>query len=402
MASPRSKAAGTPSSTPSNREEASYRYLKNMIDNIADPIFVKDRQHRWIDGNKAFWALMGGLPEKFLGKSDYDFFSKEEADVFWDRDDRVFNTGKADINEEFLTDHQGRRHVLLTTKTVFLNEKNEPVLVGVIRDITAQKELEEMEEQRLKAAFYKQLEAKVRELQETNYELSRFAWVASHDLQEPLRTAVINLELLAQHCGGKLDEHAREYIHTAVENTHRLQRLVEDLLVHARVEKVTEFESVDLNQVLRTVIEDLQAAIQESQAEIMAAALPTVQGDVVLLSRIFQNLLSNAMKFRQKGECPRIRIDCKRKEEEWVISVKDNGIGIDPAYHQRIFGFFERLHPKSRYPGSGIGLATCKKIVNLHGGNIWVESAPSEGSTFFFTLPDRRQEANHAHSTGGR
>jgi len=370
-----------------HQRAASYSYLKNMLDNIADPIFVKDASHRWIDGNKAFWSLMGGPPENFLGKTDHDFFPKEEADHFWKMDDEVFRNRMPTITEEFLTDHQGKRHVLSTTKTVFENDDGELVLVGTIRDITAQKELEELEDQRMKAEFYRQLEQKVRELQESNYELNRFAWVASHDLQEPLRTIIIYLELLQHRYAEKLDDRAREYIDTVVDSTGRLQKLVDDLLVHARVEKVADFVDVDLEHVLGTVRWDLQAALIENNADMHIGRLPTVKGDPVLLAQVLQNLITNALKFKATEARPRIDVDCAKSEGYWLCTVKDNGIGIEPEYLQTIFGFFTRLHPQSVYPGSGIGLATCKKIIELHGGRIWAESHPGQGSIFYFALP---------------
>lgn len=237
------------------------------------------------------------------------------------------------------------------------------------------------------AQLYTELQGKVRALQESNYELSRFAWVASHDLQEPLRTIVTRVELLSQRYHNQLDDRAQDYVHTAAEGARRLQQLVQDLLVHASAEKVENFHIVALAQVLREVRQDMHTLIVESNAEIFVDNLPQVQGNPALLGQLFQNLLGNAIKFRKAGTKPHIHIGCREEGAEWHITVEDNGIGIDPAYRERVFGLFQRLHTQDVYPGSGIGLATCRKIVELHSGRIWVEAAPAGGSAFHILLP---------------
>lgn len=247
------------------------------------------------------------------------------------------------------------------------------------------------------AQLYAQLETRLRALQESNYELSRFAWVASHDLQEPLRTIVTQVELLQRRYGGQLDERAQRYIETAAGGAKRLQALIEELLVHACAEKVENFHPVKLDAVLESVKQDIQTMLKEQDVQIASVKLPVVEGDATLLGRVLQNLLSNAVKFQLPGARACVEVGCEWQGNEWRIAVKDNGIGIDPEYHQRIFGFFQRLHSKERYPGSGIGLATCKKIVELHGGRIGVESRPGEGSEFWFTLPAARA----AEAAGG-
>lgn len=235
--------------------------------------------------------------------------------------------------------------------------------------------------------LYSDLQAKIRALQETNYELSRFTWVASHDLREPLRTIVTQVELLERRYGNQLGEKARGHIERASQGANRLQALVSDLLVHAQSEKTEDFSVIDLTQLLQDVQTDMQAAIDESKSVIQVQRLPKIQGSATLLERVFLNLFSNAIKFQQLGISPEIIVSSEQKGNEWIISVRDNGIGIEPAYHQRIFGLFQRLYSQDMYPGSGIGLANCKKIIELHGGKIWVESSPGVGSDFRFTLP---------------
>lgn len=237
------------------------------------------------------------------------------------------------------------------------------------------------------AQLYADLQAKLKALQESNYELSRFTWVASHDLREPLRTIVTHIELFEKRYADKLPEKALSHIHWASQGAGRLQTLVNDMLVHAQAEKTEDFTTVDLAEVMRNVQYDMQVTINESNVVIRVGHLPKIKGNASLMARVLQNLLSNAIKFRREGAISEIDIACEREGHEWVISVRDNGIGIDKQYHQRVFGLFQRLHSQDVYPGSGIGLATCKKIIELHGGQIWVEPMENHGCDFRFTLP---------------
>lgn len=237
------------------------------------------------------------------------------------------------------------------------------------------------------AQLYTQLRTKVSELEETNHELSRFAWVASHDLQEPLRTIATQVELLQRRYAAQLDDRGKSYIQMAAQGANRLQNLIQDLLVHARAEKIEHFRPIPLGPILENVLKDIEHLTEEHSATIQASELPWVWGDPVLLSRLLQNLISNGIKFQPPGSRPTIMIDSVQQGKDWVLSVSDNGIGIPKEYQERIFGIFQRLHPQDHYPGSGIGLATCKKIVELHSGRIWVESTPGTGSTFRFTIP---------------
>jgi signal transduction histidine kinase len=235
--------------------------------------------------------------------------------------------------------------------------------------------------------LYNQLQHKISELENSNYELSCFAWAASHDLQEPLRTIVTQVEMLQRRSHDKLDEKALCHIHTATDSAGRLQRLIQDLLVHARAGKHESFREVPLHEVLHNVRNDLLTSIEEYGANIECEVLPSVNGNPNLLECLFRNLISNAIKFRIPGKAPQIRIGCKREGDEWLISISDNGMGIETSYQDSVFALFQRLNPRDQYEGSGIGLSTCKKIVGIHNGRIWVESAPGQGSVFCFTLP---------------
>jgi light-regulated signal transduction histidine kinase (bacteriophytochrome) len=241
--------------------------------------------------------------------------------------------------------------------------------------------------------LYTQLQNKISELEGSNYELSCFAWAASHDLQEPLRTIATQVQMLERRCQDKLDERALTHIRTATQSAGRLQRLIKDLLVHARAGKNESFKPVALPEIMPTVLEDLQVALDEAQAEICCGDLPTVLGNQHLLACLLRNLLSNALKFRKPGVPPHIEVNARTEGNEWGISVSDNGLGIERAYQDRIFGLFQRLHTQDNYAGSGIGLATCKKIAELHGGRIWVDSSGLDrGSAFCFALPMRFEE----------
>ena len=225
------------------------------------------------------------------------------------------------------------------------------------------------------------------ELKRSNAELEQFAYVASHDLQEPLRMVSSYTQLLLRRYGDRLDGDAREFTAYIVDGAARMKQLIEDLLAYSRVgTKGKEFKPVPVESALRRAIVNLRAAIDESGAAVTYDALPVVEADDTQLAQLFQNLIGNALKFRS-ASVPRIHVSCIQKPTEHEIVVADNGIGIEAQYFERIFMVFQRLHNKGEYPGTGIGLAICKKVVERHGGHIWVESKPDEGSAFHFTLP---------------
>jgi len=213
--------------------------------------------------------------------------------------------------------------------------------------------------------------------------------VASHDLQEPLRAVAGMVQLLQQRYQGKLDERADEYIGHAVDAAMRMQKLINDLLDYSRVGRLGKsFEATDLEKCFKNALANLQLSMQESNAQITHDPLPTLMVDATQITQMLQNLIGNAIKFR--GERPlHIHIGAKKIEHTWQFNVSDNGIGIEPQYFERIFLVFQRLHTRRDYPGTGIGLSLCKKIIERHGGKIWVESQPGQGSTFYFTIPER-------------
>lgn len=224
------------------------------------------------------------------------------------------------------------------------------------------------------------------ELSASNSELERFAYIASHDLQEPLRMVSSFLQLLQKKYGGQLDERADQYIHYAVDGAERMKSLIMDLLEYSRLGMGKEaFDWVDVGEVMTEVAEVFREQIATAGAQVAIGPLPRVWGDKVQLTQLIQNLLSNALKYAS-DKPPVITVRAVEHPEYWQFSVADNGIGIDPQFFDKIFIIFQRLHNKSEYSGTGIGLAICKKIVERHGGRIWVESVAGEGSTFNFTI----------------
>jgi PAS domain S-box-containing protein len=248
---------------------------------------------------------------------------------------------------------------------------------AIARDITERKKVEEA------LALARHTE----ELARSNAELEQFASVASHDLQEPLRTVANFAQLLQERYKGRLDAKADEFIDFMVDGVTRMQELINDLLAYSRVgSRGKEFVPADCGAALEQALKNLHVAVEESGAQVTHDSLPIVKCDRAQIMQLFQNLVGNSIKFRS-AQPPRTHVGVERGPSEWVFSVKDNGIGIDPQYAERVFEIFQRLHTRKEYPGTGIGLAIAKKIVQRHGGRIWVESKLHQGATFFFTLP---------------
>ncbi|MEU6780612.1 ATP-binding protein [Nonomuraea angiospora] len=226
------------------------------------------------------------------------------------------------------------------------------------------------------------------ELRRSNGELEQFAYVASHDLQEPLRKVASFTQMLEQRYGSQLDDRAKQYIHYSVDGAKRMQLLINDLLDFSRVGRVTgERTTVDAGKALDTALDNLSATIEDTEATVTRDELPAVRGNRVQLTQLFQNLIENAIKFRSEA-APRIHIGATRSGDMWEFSCSDNGIGVEPKYADRIFLIFQRLHPRDVYPGTGIGLALCRKIVEYHGGQLWLDGdAEGQGATFRWTLP---------------
>jgi light-regulated signal transduction histidine kinase (bacteriophytochrome) len=263
--------------------------------------------------------------------------------------------------------------------------------IAQVQDITRRKTSEE----RL-AKVAAELERRAAELERSNADLQEFAYVASHDLSEPLRMVSSYVQLLSRRYGGQLDSDADEFIEFAVDGVNRMQRLIDDLLAYSRAgTQEYRIAPVDCEALVRDTLGGMQTTIAESDATIVVGDLPTVRADEGQLRQLFQNLIGNGIKFRA-DDPPRVEVSSERQEGAWRFNVDDNGIGIDPRHAERIFTVFKRLHTRDKYPGSGVGLSICKRLVERHGGRIWVEQSPLGGSRFTFTIPDRQNDAEEA------
>jgi PAS domain S-box-containing protein len=362
---------------------SSENFLDSVIENLPNMLFVKDAEDlRFVKFNRAGERLMGYSREELIGKNDFDFFPKEQAEIFRNEDKTVLNSGNMmDSIEETVTTKDNEVKVLETKKIPIMDETGKPkYLLGISNDITERKKTEN------------ELKLKSEELVRSNAELEQFAYVASHDLQEPLRMVTSYVQLLERRYKDKLDSDANEFIAYAVDGSNRMRTLIQSLLEYSRVNRVKPFERINVNQIIDVVLQDLRETIQANKAKITVNQLPEIMGDSILIGQLFQNLIANAIKFKGDKD-PEITISAERKENNYLFSVRDNGIGIDKEYSKKIFVIFQRLHSKDKYPGTGIGLAICKKIVERHGGEIWMESEKGEGSTFYFTIKEDNKNA---------
>jgi len=384
-----------------NKTTVSKDYLDNIIRSMINMLIVVSPDEKIIRTNDAACRLLGYEEEELIGRPAETIFGVESPRKdSWRKtllaDDRVGNI------EESYREKNGREFPVLLSVSVMRGDNNLfRGTVYVAQDITERKRAEEalrQSEKELKEQaqeLEKELIQRRRveeELARSNKELGQLAYVASHDLQEPLRMVTSYVQLLARRYRGKLDGDADEFIAFAVNGAARMQQLINDLLTYSRVgTRGREFEPTDCEIILQQSLKNLQIAVEEKQAIVSHDPLPTVMADHVQLGQLFQNLIGNAIKF-QGPEPPHVHVSESRNGNGWVFSVRDNGIGIAPEYAERIFGIFQRLHSLEKYPGTGIGLAVCKKIVEHHGGRIWVESKPGKGATFYFTLPGKGEQ----------
>jgi PAS domain S-box-containing protein len=369
--------------------------IETLLDNIPDHIYFKDRESRFIRINRAMARVFKLKdPSEAVGKNDFDFFLPEHARQAFEDEQAIIRTGQPLVNrEEKETWPDGTVTWVSTTKVAIRDKTGQIVgTFGVSRDVTARKRAEEA------------LAQSARELARSNRELEQFAYVASHDLQEPLRMIASYLQLLERRSKEALDDEGREFLVFAVEGAKRLQQLIHDLLLYSRVGRQGDsFSWIECEECLSRALANLKFAIDQSQARITHGSLPRLFADATQLTQLFQNLIGNAIKFRGE-KLPEIHITAELRKaqpttsapaarEEWVFAVSDNGIGIEPKYFERIFVLFQRLHTPEECPGTGIGLALCKRIIERHGGRIWVESQAGKGSTFWFNIPQTETPA---------
>ena len=361
--------------------------LRITFASMADGIVIVELDEKVTDCNEAILRLTQRSREEIIGKPFEDLLPPEFRSLIPDA--RKFLVGAVLVRTE---PGRGKKETVRTDSQL-LRKNGESVDIEadisliedaagqpaafliVARDVTERKQMEH------------ELDSVLADLQRSNAELEQFAYLASHDLQEPLRMITSYLQLIEEDYKGKLDADSDQYIAFTVDGAKRMQALIDGLLAYSRVGTRGEpFTPTSMSGVLSEAIANLEVAIEESHAVVTHDRLPTVLGDESQLIQLFQNLLGNAMKFRSDA-APMIHLGVEKTKEDWVFSVHDNGIGIDMKYAERIFSVFQRLHAREEYPGTGIGLAVVKKIVERHGGRIWVESEPTNGSTFYFTLP---------------
>jgi PAS domain S-box-containing protein len=354
--------------------------LRTMFESMRDGIVLTDVGGNIIEVNEAALRMHGYTNKKeIVGRPGIELVAERERE-------RVLEASVKQFKGENPNELSETHTLVRADGTEFESESSRSVLrdsagkvVGFIaaeRDVTERKRMEE------------KLQNVLEELKRSNTELQEFAYVASHDLQEPLRMVTSYLTLLARRYKGKLEQDADEFIEYAVDGAERMQGLIEALLLYSRVNtRGKPPEPTDCEEVLKQTLNNLQVAIEEKDAEVTHDPLPGIMADDIQMVQLFQNLIGNGIKFQEEGQRPQVHISAEDQGGKWLFSFSDNGIGIDPESSERIFTIFQRLHARGKYPGTGIGLSVCKRIVERHGGRIWVESEPGKGATFKFTLP---------------
>jgi PAS domain S-box-containing protein len=358
-------------------------FLQSVIDAVPETILVLDREYRIVLANQAAARQAGGKDPvatcmKCHGLSHHrKLLCEGEQDPCPLKE--VLRTGAPVVVTHRHLDADGNESdVEITASPIFDKSGKVVHVIEACRDVT----------ERIRSEHT--LRETSAELARSNRDLQQFASIASHDLKAPLRAVSGFLDLLQRSAGDKLDAAARHYVERALEGAARMDRLIGDLLEYSRAgTQGLAYTRVHVGEVLRRVLDNLAPAVGEAGAVVTREELPAVVADDGLLTRLFQNLLSNAMKYRDAARPCEIHVGAERREGGWLFRVRDSGIGIAPKDAERIFDIFVRLHGPDKYPGTGIGLAICKRIVERHGGRIWVESRPGAGSTFCFALPDR-------------
>lgn len=354
------------------------KMFQNVLDTIPTRIFWKDKNLNYLGCNNKF-AHDAGIKagEKIFGKNDFDLaWKKEEAEFYRSIDRRVIENGIAELDIiEPQLNADGSETWLETNKSPLLNAKGEIIgVLGTYTDITHRKKAEDL------------IKKHSRDLEIKNKELEQFAHITSHDLQEPLRSLSSFVDLLTAEYNHQLDETGKTYLNYINNSANRMRNLITGLLEYSLLSREIENETVDCATLMQEIINDLSYIIDDTHAIIHIDPLPILFSKPTQLRIVFQNIIQNAIKFKKRNTTPEIYISAINIGEYWEFKISDNGIGFNQSYSAKIFALFQRLHNRNDYEGSGIGLAYCKKIIDLLGGEIWVESTEGIGSTFYFTL----------------
>ncbi|MGA2060584.1 MAG: ATP-binding protein [Thermoguttaceae bacterium] len=363
-----------------------FSYARNLLEASLDPLVTISPEGKITDVNQAT-ELATDLTRKELIGSDFSSYFTEPQKA---------NEGyRKVISEGFVKDYpltirhaSGKTMDVLYNATLYKNEAGQVQGVfAAARDITERKRAEE-ELNHYREHLEELVAKRTEELSRSNRDLEQFAYAASHDLQEPLRMIAGYLQLLSERYKGQLDEKADKYIDYSVDGASRMSILIRDLLDYSRVNtRGEELRIVDCNKAFESAMRNLGSAIKESAATITHDSLPVVRADQTQLAQLFQNLVGNAIKFRSPQRLPQVHVSARKDQTHWIFRVQDNGIGFEQQYEDKIFMIFQRLHGRGQYPGTGIGLAICKRIIERHGGKIWADSEPDKGTNFFFTIP---------------
>lgn len=347
--------------------------IEHLIKNANDIILLFDEQGKIAQVNDKAVMVYGYTFEEFSSLNLVDIRAENTRGEIERDKQKVLEMG-GHIFETFHLKKDGSEFpVEISSRVIEIEGKK--YFQSIIRDITERKQYEE------------KLKSTIDELNRSNRDLEQFAYVGSHDLQEPLRMVNSYAQLFERKYRGKLDDTAEEYLNFLTEGARRMQHLIKALLEYSRINSAADDQKViDINEAVKTALKNLRLQIQESQAAIEYDNLPRVRANFSQIVQLMQNLISNSIKYRNNAP-PKIKISAEADKDSWIFSVQDNGIGIDKEYYEKIFQLFQRLHAREDYPGTGIGLALCKKIVEHHGGKIWVKSEEGKGSAFYFTIP---------------
>lgn len=355
-------------------------FREKVMDSATNAIYTMDLEGRFTTANRRTCEITGYSLDELIGKSWTSMVREQDLPELKAVYASVIESCEPVSNREMLLRRQdGSWRLVMFSSAPLRRDGRVFAVVGTAEDITERKHAED------------ELNARAEELVRSNRELEQFAYVASHDLQEPLRTVTGFAQLLARRYKGKVDAEADEFVGFITDGVTRMKSLIEDLLAFSRVQREPRAVAmVDLNSLLANAEANLGAAIASAGAAVTHAPLPTLPVDAGQITQLFQNLVGNALKFRRE-EAPTVHVEAEQRERDWLFSVTDNGIGIDAEASERVFALFQRLHTRDHYEGNGIGLTICKKIVELHRGRIWIEPAPGgqSGTTFHFTLPAR-------------